>query len=236
MREGPDITTLAALIGDPARSSMLVALMSGMALTAGELAREAGITPQTASTHLAKLVDAALIVMEVQGRHRYFRLAGQEVAGAIEGLMALASRTGQMRTRPGPRDAAMRQARACYDHFAGSMAVAMHDALIEQGYIVATRDGLGLSPAGRRRFVAEGLDLEALDRKSGPLCRACLDWSERRHHLAGSLGAALLALFIQRGWARRDGASRAIVFTPPGQLAFERFLAGTSDKASAVRA
>lgn len=224
MREGPDIIALAALIGDQARANMLTALISGMALTAGELAREAGITPQTASTHLAKLVNAALIVMEVQGRHRYFRLAGPEVAGALEGLMSLAARTGAMRTRPGPRDQAMRNARICYDHLAGALAVRMHDALIEQGLVVATREGLGLSPVGRSRFVAEGIDLDALENKPRPLCRACLDWSERRHHLAGSLGAALLMLFFQRGWARRDDKSRTITFAPSGAAQFEKFL------------
>lgn len=224
VREGPDISALATLIGDPARANMLIALMSGMALTAGELAREAAITPQTASGHLAKLLEARLVLVEIQGRHRYFRLAGQDVAGALEGLMELAARTGQFRTRPGPRDAAMRKARSCYDHLAGQMGVRLHEALIARGDIVATPDGLGLSTTGRSHFLAEGIDPEMFERKGRPLCRACLDWSERRHHLAGPLGAALFRHILDRGWAARDREGRAIVFSREGEKQFERFL------------
>jgi DNA-binding transcriptional ArsR family regulator len=227
MREGPDISGIAALIGDPARANMLNALMSGMALTAGELAREAGVSPQTASVHLARLREGALVSMEVQGRHRYFRLAGPDVAGALEGLMELASRTGRLRTKPGPRDQSMREARVCYDHLAGSMGVRMHDAFIQQGLVVATSEGLGLSERGRSRFRAEGIDIEAMEQKGRPICRACLDWSERRHHLAGSIAAELLQLFLTRGWARRDTKSRAIVFVPAGHLQFNDFIADT---------
>jgi DNA-binding transcriptional ArsR family regulator len=224
MREGPDIASLAALIGDPARANMLTALMSGMALTAGELAREAGVLPQTASSHLAKLKEARLVVMEVQGRHRYFRLGGPDVAGAIEGLMELASRTGRLRTRPGPRDPAMREARVCYDHLAGNLGVRLHDAMIEQGFVIATRDGLGVSKEGRSRFSAEGIDVAELEQKTRPLCRACLDWSERRHHLTGSLGSSLLQLFIKRGWTTRDPKGRAMLFTRSGRASFEAFI------------
>ncbi len=225
MKEGPDIASLAALIGDPARANMLLALMSGMALTAGELAREAAVTAQTASAHLGKLVEGKLVTLEVQGRHRYVRLAGPDVAAALEGLMGLAARTGQMRARPGPRDPQMREARVCYDHLAGTLGVRLHDALVHQGLVVATLDGLGLSSAGRRRMMAEQIDLDMLEAKSGPLCRACLDWSERRHHLAGRLGAALLQLMIARGWAKRDQTSRAILFSRNGMRNFEAFIA-----------
>jgi len=224
MREGPDIAALAALIGDPARANMLMALMSGMALTAGELSREASITPQTASSHLAKLMEARLILVEIQGRHRYFRLAGQDVAGALEGLMELAARHDRLRTRPGPRDAAMRRARSCYDHLAGEMGVRLHEAFIAQGVVIATVDGLGLSPQGRRRFLAEGIDVAALEQKGRSLCRACLDWSERRHHLAGPLGAAILRIVLDRGWATRDRQSRAILFSGDGERRFDDFL------------
>lgn len=223
MREGPDLASLASLIGDPARANMLTALMSGMALTAGELAREANVTAQTASTHLGKLKDARLVVMEVQGRHRYFRLAGQDVAGALEGLMELAARTGRMRTRPGPRDQAMRQARVCYDHLAGEAGVAMHEAFVSQGLVVATSDGLGLSASGRSHFLAEGIDLALLERRGKTVCRACLDWSERRHHLAGPLGAQLLQLVFRRGWAIRDEGGRAVRFSANGRQAFQAF-------------
>jgi DNA-binding transcriptional ArsR family regulator len=234
MKEGPDITTIAALIGDPARANMLGALMSGMALTAGELAREADVTPQTASSHLAKLTEAGLVLMTIQGRHRYFRLAGPDVAGALEGLMELASRMGHLRTRPGPRDERMRLARVCYNHLAGELGVRLHDALIEQGVVIATSGGLGLSTAGRGRLAAEGIDMDALERKPGRLCQACLDWSARRFHLSGHLGAALLQLVFQRGWARRDSESRAVAFSAVGRQQFEAFLS-TTGQAPAVR-
>ncbi len=224
MKEGPDIATLAALIGDPARANMLCALMDGRALTAGELAREAGATPQTASSHLARLVDGALLLIEVQGRHRYFRLAGPDIAHMLESLMELASRTGRTRTRTGPKDPAMRRARFCYDHLAGEAGVALHDALIAQKLIIAGLNGLELSPRGRTRFIAQGIDVAALEAKPRALCQSCLDWSERRHHLAGSLGTALAQLIIARGWARREPKGRAVLFSPAGQKAFAAFL------------
>ncbi|MGI8525459.1 MAG: ArsR/SmtB family transcription factor [Pseudolabrys sp.] len=224
MREGPDGASLGALIGDPARANILAALMAGKALTAGELAQEAGVAAPTASSHLAKLVDARLLVVEIQGRHRYFRLAGPEVAEAVEAIMGLAARMGRLRSRPGPKDPALRLARCCYDHLAGEMGAALYDALVSQGFVIATSDGIGLSPPGRSYFTVEGIDIGALEAKPRPLCRACLDWSERRHHLAGSLGAALLQLFITRGWARRDKDSRVVHFTPKGTQAFNAFL------------
>ena len=224
MKEGPDIAGLAALIGDPARANMLSALMAGKALTAGELAREAGVTPQTASGHLARLVDASLLLVEVQGRHRYYRIAGPDVAEALETLDVLAARTGRVRVRPGPRDAAMREARRCYDHLAGTRGVMLFDALVRNGDIVQGVDGLVPSAAGRARFVAEGIDMNAIEARRRPVCRACLDWSERRAHLAGSLGAALMSLFLQRGWAKLDAKSRALNFTDKGRAAFDAFL------------
>ena len=223
MKEGPDISAIASLLGDPARANMLAALMSGKALTAGELAKEAGVTAQTASGHLARLVAARLLLGEVQGRHRYFRIAGPDVAEALETLETLAARTGALRTRTGPRDAALRAARRCYDHLAGAAGVALYDALAAQGLVVATSDGLGLSAPGRARFAAEGIDIGALEARKRPLCRACLDWSERRSHLAGALGAAVMALVLARGWATLDATSRAVRFTAQGQAAFDRF-------------
>lgn len=224
MREGPDIASLAALLGDPARATMLTALMGGQALTAGELAAEAGIAPQTASAHLARLADAGLVVREVQGRHRYAQLAGPEVAEALEGLMGLAARTGRLRTRPGPRDEAMRQARVCYDHLAGSLAVRLHDALVTGGALVAAPEGFALTPEGRAWLGRRGVDVGALEARRRPLCRACLDWSERRHHLAGSVGAALLDLVLARGWASREPLGRAVVFSVAGRSRFEALL------------
>ncbi|MGL5114656.1 MAG: ArsR/SmtB family transcription factor [Beijerinckiaceae bacterium] len=223
MKESPDIAALSALIGDPARANMLMALMSGLALTAGELAREAGVSAQTASAHLAQLREAALIVVEVQGRHRYHRLAGPDVAEALEGLMGLASRLGRLRTRPGPRDDALREARVCYDHLAGEMGVRLFEALVRQGSITMKPQGLAISENGRQRFAAEGLDVAKLESGNRPVCRACLDWSERRSHLAGALGSALLMHFLTRNWAKRQEKGRAILFTPEGMRRFERF-------------
>jgi DNA-binding transcriptional ArsR family regulator len=229
MKDGPDIASLAALIGDPARANMLSALLSGQALTASELAREAGVTAQTASAHLAKLAEAGLLVRERQGRHRYVRLAGADVAETLEVLLGFAARNGRLRTRPGPRDEALRHARICFDHLAGQMGVRLHDALVEDGRVVATLDGLGLSTKGRSWLADQGICLTDLDRGRRPICRACLDWSERRHHLAGRLGAALLDLVIARQWARRDATSRAILFDKVGYAQFEGMLAGSKE-------
>ena len=226
MREGPDITRIGTLIGDAARANMLAALMSGLALSAGELAREAGITPQTASAHIARLTEAGLVVIEVQGRHRYARLAGPDVASVLESLMELAARTGRLRTRPGPRDAAMRQARVCYDHMAGAAGVQMYDTLVGRGWFLASAEGLDLSAQGHAELLAQGVDVAALKKKSRPLCRTCLDWSERRSHLAGSVGAALLQSELQRGWAARDEFGRSLRFSATGQAAFLAWLAG----------
>ena len=217
MKDGPDIARLGALIGDPARANILAALMSGLALTAGECAAEAGVSAQTASGHLGQLLDARLLVVEVQGRHRYHRIAGPEVGEAIEALMGLAARVGLSRVRPGPRDAALRHARACYDHLAGAVATELYARLVESRLIAASPDGIALSEAGRARFVAEGIDVAALDRRARPLCRACLDWSERRPHLAGALGAEILRHAEVRGWCRRQAGSRAVDFAPGGE-------------------
>lgn len=223
MRLGPDITRIAALVGEPARANMLSALMGGQALTAGELAREAGVTPQTASSHLAQLEAGGLLVRRVQGRHNYFALAGADVAELVERLALLASRAGHMRTRPGPKDPAMRRARVCYDHLAGDAGVAMLDALLAQGRIADAAGSLVLTDAGRAFAREFGLCLETSGRR--PLCKACLDWSVRRSHLAGVMGAALLDRIYALGWARRMEGTRVVAFSAPGLAAFERTFA-----------
>lgn len=217
MRDGPDIATLAALIGDPARAAMLSALMDGGALTASELALEAGVTPQTASTHLAKLESGGLLARRKQGRHAYLRLASPQVAGVLEGLMSLSAEVGPKRARPGPKDAAMRDARVCYDHLAGRRGVQMYRSLMRKGALVegpeaTARMGAALAPLE--------LDPDTLSGRA-PLCRDCLDWSERRSHLAGRLGRAILAQIEAQGWARREQGSRVVRFTTRGALAFD---------------
>jgi DNA-binding transcriptional ArsR family regulator len=223
MKVGPDISMVAALVGDPARSNMLTALMSGKALTASELAQEAGITPQTASSHLAKLEAGGLIEPEKQGRHRYYRLTGPEVAHVLEGLADLAARAGHMRVRTGPKDPELRRARICYDHLAGDLGVQMLDSLRKQRLVRQTREAIELTGEGRR-FMAESLkiDADSQPHPRRPVCTACLDWSERRHHLAGTLGAAIMTRFTELNWAARDATpgSRVVNFTRTGEKKF----------------
>jgi len=222
MKLGPDIAPVAALIGDPARANMLSALMDGRALTAGELAREAGITPQTASSHLAKLGQGGLIAERRQGRHAYFALAGSHVASLMEELARLAERTGHTRTRTGPAEPALRRARVCYDHLAGDLGVALFDGLMSRR-VLARRDGdLALTRKGLEEMRDFGIDLETAQKSRRALCKECLDWSVRRSHLAGGLGTALLDRFYDLGWARREKGSRIVTFTPPGLRAFEK--------------
>lgn len=218
MKDGPDIARIGSLIGDPARANMLIALLSGKALTATELAAEAGITGQTASSHLKKLIEGGLLTQAKQGRHRYFTLAGPEVGTTLETIMGLAARNGHLRTRTGPKDPAMRAARVCYDHLAGDMAVRIFDSLQARAFLETSTGsgGLALSESGRTFVATTGVDLEALAANRRPLCRACLDWSERRNHLAGGLGAAFLDLFQQRGWLRRETGSRVVHITATG--------------------
>jgi DNA-binding transcriptional ArsR family regulator len=222
MKTGPDIAPLAALVGDPARANMLAALLGGQALTAGELAREAGVTAQTASSHLAKLTAGGLIAQRRQGRHAYFTLTGSDVASLLEKLMSLAERTGHRRMRTGPAEPALRRARVCYDHLAGDLGVALFDGLIAKRILVRRGEELSLSGKGEDFARDFGIDLEAARHGRRALCKDCLDWSVRRSHLAGSFGAALLDRFTDLGWARREKNSRVVTFTPPGLRAFER--------------
>ena len=221
MAEGPDITRIAQLMGDPARGAILSALMSGRALTAGELATEAGVTPATASGHLAHLSDAGLIWPRKQGRHRYFAIADDDVAHALETLVGLAAAKGHLRTRPGPRDAKLREARVCYDHLAGRRGVQMFDSLATRGLLTVTREDVALTEEGAAEMRSLGIDAAALRSNRRPLCRVCLDWSERRSHLAGALGAALFARMVELGWFRRNDSARDLALTPPGQKAFD---------------
>jgi DNA-binding transcriptional ArsR family regulator len=219
MEAGPRIAFIAALIGDPARANMLTALMDGRALTASELAGAGGITQQTASGHLARMVEAGLLGVRKQGRHRYFSLSGVDVAEALESLMGIAERTGATPVRAGPRDAALRHARICYDHLAGERGVALLEGLRRRGLVEGEAE-IVLTAAGRQFFEAIGLDPSTLEGRRRPLCRPCLDWSERRSHLGGALGAALLDLMSSRGWLRRD-EGRVLRFSPAGEREFE---------------
>jgi DNA-binding transcriptional ArsR family regulator len=223
MKAGPDIAMIASLVGDPARANMLTALMTGRALTASELAHEAGVTRQTASSHLSKLEIGGLIEPEKQGRHRYYRLSDPDVAGVLEGLAGLAARAGHMRVRTGPKDPALRRARICYDHLAGDLGVQMLDSMRMQRLVRQKKQEIQLTNEGER-FLVSALQIspEALVHPRRPVCKACLDWSERRHHLAGTLGAAIMRRFTELKWAARDSApgSRVVNFSRNGEKRF----------------
>lgn len=224
----------AALIGEPSRLAMLTATLDGRALTAGELARVAGVTPQTASGHLAQLAGAGLLQVLQQGRHRYYRLASAEVANLLESLMqATASSLPAVRLpAPGPRDAALRRARSCYDHLAGRLGVGLGDALVERGCLELSADGGALTAAGEAFLEELGVRLER--RGGSRFCRPCLDWSERRFHLAGALGRGLLERLLELGWIRRQEGSRAILVTRPGELGLQRSFGLRLDEARAA--
>ena len=229
MKVGPDIATIGALLGDPARANMLTALLAGQALTAGELAREAGVTAQTASSHLSRLEAGGLLTQRKQGRHRYYALSGEDVAGVIEALMGVAARTGHTRVRTGPKEPALRRARICYDHLAGEMAVGMLESLKARGFVAEADETLSLTASGEIFIAALGLDLPTLASARRPLCKGCLDWSVRRTHLAGALGAALLDRFYALGWAAREPGTRLVRFSPRGLEAFREIFGVTPE-------
>lgn len=234
MKEGPDIARVAALLGDPARANMLTALMSGRALTAAELAQEAGVTPQTASSHLAKLEAGQIVTPRKQGRHRYFTLSGPDIVEALEVLMGIASRVGHNRVRTGPKDPELRKARVCYDHLAGEMGVALFAALEERELIAIDHNGVMLTDAGADFAAGFGIDLMALRNTRRPLCRECLDWSARQSHLAGAFGAALLNRFYELGWAQRSRDSRVVRFSPEGEKQFHTLCDGQEPGAGRI--
>ncbi|HEX2552114.1 MAG TPA: helix-turn-helix transcriptional regulator [Microvirga sp.] len=226
------IAEVGALVGDPARVAMLQALMDGRALTATELAHAAGVTPQTASGHIAQLTRTGLLAVARQGRHRYHRLATPQVARLLESLMLVAASAPTPRvTRTGPRDERLRLARTCYDHIAGRLGVALADAMTAQGWIEVEDDAALVTAAGLKQLAGLGIDLAAgsdgsplRQARSVPLCRPCLDWSERRAHLAGRLGRAICTHGLDHGWIRKQAGSRALDITPAGLQAFrDRF-------------
>ena len=215
MTHHPHMAQVAALVGDPGRAAMLAALLDGSARTAGELARVAGIAPPTATGHLNQLVAGGLLAPTAQGRHRYFRLASADVARMLEAVMVVAGLPpGAEPCRPPRIDAALREARTCYDHLAGRLAVALADQLVARGALVLDDEAGELTSEGEALLARLGV--AASRSRKRPFCRPCLDWSERRPHLAGSLGAALLARFEETRWVeRRPG--RAVRVTPAGR-------------------
>jgi len=217
MDDSHHVATVAGLIGDRARAAMLMALMSGRALTATELARAAGVTKQTASSHLSKLLAARLVSMERVGRHRYVRLSDHDVAAALEALTEIAGRVTPRAVVPGPADPGLRRARVCYDHLAGELGVLVFDGLQRRGVVRVAAKKVTLTERSDEFCRSVGIDLGALEAGRRPVCLSCLDWSARRPHLAGALGAAILDRIFALGWARRDKKTRLVSFSALGE-------------------
>lgn len=208
---------VAALVGDPARANILAALMGGQALTASELTYAAGVSPQTTSGHLGKLTEGCLLSCIKQGRHRYYRIATPRVAEMLEGIMAVVA---DLPPRHRPRSAsddALREARTCYDHFAGRLGVGITDALRARGHLVLADEGGEVTDGGVTFLQGFGLDLDAARHRRRIFCRPCLDWTERRPHLGGCIGAALAQRCFDLGWLQRTRDSRALKVTAAGR-------------------
>jgi len=219
------IAEIGALMGDGARANMMSALMGGQALTASELAYRAGVTAQTTSGHLAKLTEAGLLSLARQGRHRYYRLASPLVGRMLESMMAVASTQSPPRYRPASRiDDDLRQARTCYDHLAGRLGVALADALTGHGYVRLSDDGGTTTRRGEKFLTGGGIDLAAAANQRRSFCRPCLDWSERRPHIAGALGAQLADRCLALDWVQRRKDSRALIITRQGLRGFKDLL------------
>ncbi len=211
-----NIATPAALIGDPVRAAMLQALQDGRAQPAGALAWAAGVSAQAASNHLSKLVEGGLLAVEREGRHRYYRLASAEVAHAIEALSAIAAPVRSLEVPRSPKARALREARCCYGHLAGRLGVKVAQALVESDLLTPADGKLyEVTGAGRAWFAELGIAIEALSSPRG-VARQCLDWTERRHHLAGPLGVRLLSTMTDRGWLALEPKGRAVRLTPEG--------------------
>lgn len=211
----PNISSVAFLIADPTRATMLVALMDGHARPAGELAYAAGITAQTASAHLSKLMDGGMILCEKEGRHRYYRLSGPHVAQALEQLASIRPAVRRKPLSPMARE--LHTARCCYDHLAGSLGVAVTRALVERSFLVPAQDKLyEVTDKGQAWFGGMGVDVPALKPTRRGIARQCLDWTERSHHLAGPLGVQFMSAMCRSGWLRRQSSSRRVQVTPVG--------------------
>lgn len=229
MEMGPDIASIAALIGDPVRATILATLVDGRALPAGELAFVGNVTPQTASFHLGKLLEASLIAVEKQGKHSYYRLANEAVACALESLAVLSPVRSQVLARSQSREPEhvreLRFARSCYKHLAGRLAVEINQALLKRRFTLADADkSYSLTEEGRQWCRSLGVQLPERDSQHENVGRACLDWTERRHHLGGNLGVALFGRLKELGWLATNPKSRAVRLTHAGARELHRQL------------
>lgn len=212
-----EVAEIASLVGDPARANILCALLDGRALTASELAYSAGISPQTASGHLAKLARANLIQLAKQGRHRYYRLTGPDIGHMLESIVSVAH-AGPPRYRPrSKREEHWRKARTCYDHFAGLLGVGIADKLSAHGHLVLADEGGDITASGEKLLIKLGVDLDRARAGKRVFCRPCLDWTERRPHLGGAIGAALATRCFELGWVERMRDKRGLNITRKGE-------------------
>ena len=218
---GADIAPVAALMADPARAAMLGALLGGTQLSAGELSQLAGVSPATASAHLARLLDGGLVAVTRQGRHCYYRLAGHEVATVIEALAQISPVRPVRSLRQSQEAAALAQARTCYDHLAGQAGVELLDALLRAGVLNGNGSGADVAyevtAEGAERLAGFGVDVVQVRRSRRRFAGACLDWTQRRPHLNGALGAAVTGRLLELGWIERGPSRRAVKITGPGQ-------------------
>lgn len=217
MKAEANIAATAALMADPTRAQILLSLLDGRALPAGELAHRARVSSSTTSTHLAKLVEGGLLAVEPQGRHRYYRLASPAVGQVIESLATIAPPVAVRSLRDAQTGAAIHFARTCYDHLAGTAGVTLARALLESETLTQAAGAFDVTPAGAERLAAFGVEIAVLRRQRRAFAPCCLDWSERRHHVAGALGAAITSRMFALGWIKRMDASRAVAVTEAGR-------------------
>lgn len=215
------ISVVAHLIGEPARSIILITLLEGGAYSASSLAETAGVTAQTASSHLSKLLAGGLLTVEKKGRHRYYRLAGPHVSRVLEGLACVGPVTPAWRNPPNRSARELRFARACYDHLAGQLGVAITQSMLAHGLLIERGGEYSVTLTGVDRLHRAGIDLADLDLKTPGFGRQCLDWTERQYHVAGPFGAHMMEAFRTRGWIRRVEGARTVAVTPPGWEALE---------------
>ncbi len=220
-----NVALIASMVSDASRSAILNALMDGRFHAAGELARMAGIQPQTASFHLAKMVDTGLIAVEKQGRHRYYGIRNPEVAQVMESLLSIAPPVKIKLLRQSAEEQALRKARTCYDHLAGSLGVSLTQSLVREGILLEGENGFEVTKNGEAFFENFQIDLNRVKRKRRSFSHKCLDWSERRHHLAGALGHALLDRLLELNWVQRLPNTRAVKITPQGKVGLKETFA-----------
>jgi DNA-binding transcriptional ArsR family regulator len=217
----PNITAIASLIADPSRSIFLSSLLDGRALPAGELAYMAGVTPQTASSHLAKLIEGGLLKVEQQGRHRYYRLAGKEIAHLIETMASIAPPVQIRSLKQSDQLQQLSYARTCYGHLAGKLGISLCEALLQKDYLAEPEDALNkdyhVTEQGTQWFTAFGIELQVKPGSRRAIARKCLDWSERRHHLSGMLGEQLRQRLLELDWTRQKAESRSVEVTETGK-------------------